>query len=196
MDQADLCAGSGLKSPAHCAGIGAMDTTAITPHCTAAITCSPSVLLDAPRGCGAVLCASGVQAHGWQQAPTLVERAGCLARTAAPQPLGASRSKRRRRSSARARQGPTHDDKADEDGCHGPDSPVHPVGVSWGDENGGGERGKAGARCGRGGDDGVRRDCRQPAPACPRWGDHGSAWGRCEGARHALWQACWPPSPA
>lgn len=55
---------------------------------------------------------------------------------------------------------------------------------------------KAGERCGRGGDDGVRRDCRQPAPACPRWGDHGSAWGRCEGARYALWQACWPRSPA
>lgn len=121
-----------------------MDTTAITPHCTAAITCSPSVSLDAPRGCGAVLRASGVQAHGWQQAPTLVERAGCLARTAAPQPLGASCSKRRRRSSARERRGPTHDDKADEDGCHGPDSPVHAV-VSD-DENGGGEGGKSGRK--------------------------------------------------
>ena len=68
-----------------------------------------------------------------QQAPTLVERAGCLARTAAPQPLGASRSKRRRLSSARERQGPTHDDKADEDGRHGP-APLHPFGD---DENGG-----------------------------------------------------------
>ena len=79
-----------------------MDTTAITPHWTAAITCSPSVLLDAPRGCGAVLRASGVQAHAQaasadagrargvprahrsaaasggitQQAPAPVERAG------------------------------------------------------------------------------------------------------------------------
>ena len=146
-----------------------------------------------PPEAAAQCCArAGCRHMRWQQAPTLVERAGCLARTAAPQPLGASCSKRRRRSSARERRGPTHDDKADEDGCHGPDSPVHAV-VSD-DENGGEE--KAGERCGRGGDDGVRRDCRQPAPACPRWGDHGSAWGRCEGARHALWQACWPRSPA